>query len=173
MAAASARAFTGGRNGLLRRHFSDPHIAPGLPTAFAEWSAASTQIDAKLRAYFSARIVADWQAYSGLVWDTLNIIFERAEGPALDIPRAPHIAALPAYKDAHQMVYSTFQPALVHFQQSHGANRRGLAISLPSHYADLELKLLKLERTLDSEVLAAHPSGYSTSARDLLRDLVP
>jgi hypothetical protein len=37
----------------------------------------------------------------------------------------------------------------------------------------LEPSLLRLEQALTNDVLAAHPIGFSTTSRDLLRDLIP
>jgi hypothetical protein len=39
--------------------------------------------------------------------------------------------------------------------------------------AQLEPTLLRLEQELTSEILASHPTGYSTSFRDLVNDLLP
>ena len=144
-----------------------------MPTPLAEWSASSIQIDAKLGAYLSPSVVADWRAYSRLVWDTLSLIFTRYEQSPLDVPGSPRIATLPAYKDVHRLIYEEFQPELNHFQVSRGSARRSIALRLPNEYGDVQVKLLKLEKALGTEVLAAHPAGYSTSAHDLLRDLVP
>jgi hypothetical protein len=175
IAAASSNAFTGGRNALLRPHSSDPYerVEPGVPTPLAKWSAASIQIDAKLGAYLPASVVADWRAYSSLVTDVLGAIYARHDQSPLEFLGTPHLATLPAYTAAKHLLYGKLARDLDRFQGSRGPLRRGLGIDLPNEYGDLQLRLVKLEQTLGAEVLAAHPFGYSTSARDLLHDLVP
>jgi hypothetical protein len=48
---------------------------------------------------------------------------------------------------------------------------RGLLVG--DYQDDVEEALLILEQRLAAELLSSHPAGYSTSARDLLHDLVP
>ena len=40
-------------------------------------------------------------------------------------------------------------------------------------YIGAEGQWLKIEEAINSDILAAHPQGYSTRASDLLHDLIP
>jgi hypothetical protein len=59
----------------------------------------------------------------------------------------------------------------MHAQFAH--YRRIADIAWEKLYAEVETQLLNREAQLSAEVLAAHPAGYSTTAHDFFRDLIP
>ena len=46
-------------------------------------------------------------------------------------------------------------------------------ILLGEYQDNLEESLLQVQQAITADVLAAHPAGYSTTAHDLLHDLIP
>jgi urease accessory protein UreE len=63
--------------------------------------------------------------------------------------------------------------ALREILRSDGPGRFDLLIHLAATEATIQDQLLTYEETLGREVQASHVDGYSTTARDLLRDLIP
>lgn len=134
-----------------------------------QWLLDRLNIEAKLRAYFSNDLVAQWKTYSelmlgfmelaettGLVnlgtdWlDPVGPIFE----PLIQIP----IAKLPVSAKRRQY----YTKAL-------------LGRSLPRELGIVALseEVLKAMEALTKNLLAAEPAGFSTTRGDLLRDVLP
>jgi hypothetical protein len=170
IAAATAGALTAGYDSLFTKKldYPGPDLGPVTPAESA-WSTASIQIDAKLRAYFSQQIVEDWRYYSVIVEN----IFLALVGPSYDrgslpLPtRGTRLAGLDAANG------SLMRAMVARARYVHDRHRRGHPEDVTNHYIRFERQILRLEAEVADEVLAAHPSGYSTSAHDLFRDLTP
>jgi hypothetical protein len=175
MASATAQALETGRSALFVTAKANPNVTRigPEPAAIRSWTLRSIEIDAKLRAYFPEAVSADWRAYSGAMGFMLANVTRRYAGGYL--PRPPATPAL-----SSGLIGLRYAIGWVYLAQSEYYSRRhsvsgrfAAEINLAAKYRITERELLKVESQVASEVLAAHPSGFSTSAHDLLRDLVP
>jgi hypothetical protein len=192
MAAASAPALIGGE-----ANWPGRRLGASAKVRLAQaWSAASLQIEARLRAYFPDHVVQAWQLYSWLMdrWDDSEA--GTAEADLLSLTREP-IAFEPGAEAAAVRVLVTdrgIRPGQGPILESYVTNRslevtalgqveKALGNKLPPIGPDtmsgrfgphaLEATLFAFEEEIAAEVLSAHANGYSTTAGDLFRDLVP
>ena len=167
------------------------------------WSLASSEVEARMRAYLNPQVVAAWQVFSWL----MGVYDGSAEGTPegthgeLELTAASHNglldlqpaatrsvgAALGAdqYEDIAAYFHDTFDPRdprvshLLHTIQMvyPGLERFPLAgghpVPLSLAFARTEFALLGLEQEIAREVLDSHVTGYSTTTHDLIHDLIP
>lgn len=176
MASATARALSDSQAVLeatLRSERKRP--GQGLPLAARipvqrEWSIASFGIQAKLRAYFSPEIVDSWRVFNTLQSGVL-VLASLGSSPGV-IPPKPESEALKALKKLDTRKADAKLEELLddigHFYL--GSVEPETVLLDYQRFAE---EMLILEEQIASQVLTAHPTGYSTTWRDLLRDLVP
>jgi hypothetical protein len=181
IASATARALTSGEN--LLRAPAPPAQRPAVrpaPRAQQAWSVASLQIESRLRAYLP-KTVAGWQTYSFLIDQALNAAansatfgtLASAQPPVRDEELTPRFgrSAEHAMRVVVRFTRDVRDITGRKVSRSERTFERGLLVG--SYQDDVEEALLMLEQRLADELLSSHPAGYSTSARDLLHDLVP
>ena len=195
---ATANALIAGRNLVLRPLTGPRSGAPLINhSAVAAWSSASIRIDARLRAYFPKRVVNSWAAYS---YD-VGILLENLSNPATEDfsnsnspiyfpatvprPRINEVEATPEYQRAFRAEREISQAQELYFRHLRlprsgiDANEhRSYLLSKDvsdriNAYIGTEDQWLKVEEAINSDILAAHPQGYSTRTSDLLHDLIP
>jgi hypothetical protein len=183
MTAATAHALTAARSSIFRARYVERRDHLGIntgpvPTAVTDWSIASTRVDAKLRAYLSASVLNDWRAYSLLMTDVLDRVY--AEEGSVEPESLPslgsRIEGLRSYKAVRVALKRLERRQSDFYAQRRNKTgwRRFFAASrVGEKYRILKRQLLLVQAEVANEVLDAHLAGYSTSARDLLRDLVP
>jgi len=189
IAAASAHALTGGEAVWAKRP-----VRPSSRVA-DEWSLASIEIQSQLRAYFNDEIVHAWQVYAWMISKfnasdsgiedeafvsatrepiTLNrhasnnaaaVLITAANPYRSGGPRPSFKGQAPDEMRAVGRLRAYIQPSFLEFRPVYGGGS-----GAPR---DIEYRLLAFEQEIAAEVLAGHVAGYSTSARDLLRDLIP
>jgi hypothetical protein len=160
-------------------------IAPLSPTA-REWSVNTLQIEAKLRAYFSPRVVSLWRIYSTY----MNVVIADTTGEQASsdprplfvgsfTPAESEAAFAPPFAAALPLVRS-FELAIAHYHADSTHRTEGGTKHLQSDARELLGAYLKTadeilthEQTVARGILADHPKGYSTSFHDFLRNLVP
>jgi hypothetical protein len=124
-----------------------------------EWRTQSTQIEAKLRAYYSASVVEAWRDYRSLVHGTYFLITDNMNMRDNTLVRLKHRFAGridPSVVEAMRKPWiTTHDPA---------AKRAYLVVST----ALAEEQSLLIEAILDD-----HSRGFSTRTSDVLRDIVP
>ncbi len=120
----------------------------GANGAVTEWSVAALEIRARLDAYFGSAAVARWDVVSGVVRNTLSHAYGGEYVPG------PRPASTPAMPERLQKLYSSFY-----------VDNAGID--------DLVTELLAQEEIVARSILAMPVRGYSTTWRDILRDLVP
>lgn len=152
------------------------------------WSLASVQLEARLRAYCGAKVVAAWQLFSWFV-DTFvaagrvqareGLVTAYRGGFNLE-PNAARDAALVVRTGQRQ---TGFGPSFADargwppYEALKVKLRIGRPSPVPALFAanprPMESALLKFEQEIAREVLNSHVTGYSTTTSDLLRDLFP
>jgi hypothetical protein len=187
MAAATASALVGGEAIWSGRHINGSRVADA-------WSLASLKIEARLHAYFDPQIVTAWQIFEwfidrfddGYRMQALGSLQAAADTKYDLKPDAAAAAALVFVtgRDIRRGEGPSFRPRNAN---PYGIEYRALqylAIQLhpwmetsKNRFAReagaVEIALFALEQEIAREVLAAHPKGYSTTARDLIHDLIP
>jgi hypothetical protein len=192
MASATAHALVGGEAIWSGQHVTEP----AAEQVRSQWALASLQLEARLRTYFPASVVAGWDIYS---WAVDRFIRARAVSATAELedavgsgirldPRVADAAAhllflgedttLPAPNYGIDPKSKTpitdpvnlkklralLSPDIEQYEAS------GMVIS---KWTALEKRLLDFEQALAGQVIRSHAAGFSTSTRDLLRDLVP
>ena len=129
------------------------------------WQLASIQIEERFRSYlYGSGITDTWHNYSTLVNYTLARLMGRtAEAKGLHPAAVILIARIKRQQAARNFIAS------IDFVSD--TSKDSLSRSLK--YADIQQTLLTIEEIVAVRVLAAHPSGYSTSFHDFIRDLIP
>jgi hypothetical protein len=192
MASASASALTSGDQLIVQRGFVHPDFTP--PAVETEWSRASLQLEAKLQAYFSSSIVAQWQRYAAFVDHVLatlaNNVFARGTivsgtdltGTDISVPRS---LTSPSFERAAKQVAADQGDVANELRQTtdrlararpptHRQIDRVLdVLDLIDNYHQEARSLLRLEQLIATDVLAGHATGYSTTSHDLINDLLP
>lgn len=196
ISAASANALIAGRN-LVLRPLTGPRSRADLinHSAVAAWSTASIRIDARLRAYFPKSVVNSWATYS---YD-LGVLLENLSNPAKEdfsnspvyfpptvpSPRVNEVEARPEYQHVFRAQARIFSAEELYFRHLRlprtgiDANEHRSALLSKDGldrigaYIGAEGQWLKIEEAINSDILAAHPQGYSTRTSDLLHDLIP
>lgn len=125
-----------------------------------EWSVASLRIQAVLSAYFGPDVVGRWVSFS----EYMDVAFNMAYGHDVTstdwgLIRSGPPDARPPRRSRH------LERLLARFGKA--------PFSWYPQYFLLEAGLLHEEETITSTILAAHPVGYSTTAHDLIHDLIP
>jgi hypothetical protein len=179
------------------------------------WLLASVDIEARLRAYFPADLVAAWQVYTYFVDRFVGVPEVQASAalaraltwmrdPRPDVPPPPSsgtevgeprpprhylpretakasLYALAVLRAVTPRAQSEFplEATLDTFSRV-GLSYADVPFVADKEPADLglaaweqEAQLLNFEETVAALVLAAHPTGYSTTTRDLIHDLLP
>jgi hypothetical protein len=140
---------------------------PSISEVGYAWSLAATSIEAKLRAYFPQSIVLDWRSYTVVVESTIVILAHTGiRGVGGELFSHDVSAALErlAERDVLPLSAETYMDML--FPST--TDKPGLR-----EYTQAKQTILGSGEAIAAEVLAGHPRGYSTSRRDLLRDLLP
>jgi hypothetical protein len=150
------------------------HIA----RARALWRPASSRVEMKLRAYFPAGMAAEWERLVLDIDDFLLNVCAKASPPGqalqsdlTDNDRRAHIAG---WFEAS----SRSEPLPVGLRsRSFGEIARKATGQDAAARADVvangaELMFSRTDK-MTAALLDAHPAGFSTNRRDLLRDLVP
>lgn len=193
---ATANALIAGRN-LVLRPLTGPRSRADLinHSAVAAWSSASIPIDARLRAYFPKSVVNSWATYSYDVGVLLENLSNPAKEdfsnspvyfpPTVPWPRVSEVEAWPEYQRVFRAQAGIFQAEKLYFRHLRlprlgiDANEHRSALLSKdvsdriNAYIGAEGQWLKVEEAINSDILAAHPQGYSTRASDLIHDLIP
>ena len=168
--------------------------------AATSWALASVKIEARLRAYFPPDVVAAWQLYSyyldlrmaglPIVQRNASLIralrwmmgTERSPGPHYPAPSIAGSALVTqeitrrlgsVHVSQHEFfsvpteVLSTADP----FDKSYAADIR--TGKDPVGDTERQAALLDFEERVADLVVEGHPTGYSTTWRDLVSDLLP
>src|SRR5262245_30256131 len=184
-AAASARALTGGEQLILSaRGRRSSRILQPLPSAEREWAISSLEIESRLGAYFPRQIVTAWQKYSLLVDFSLSAaaganpkaMGSVASTEAIQSPDAALSKPLRANlnRSLASVVHFTYDwrtTSRPHISERERDRERKPVFD--EFQRRVEVSLLRVEQQITVLVLAAHPTGYSTTTHDLLRDLIP
>jgi hypothetical protein len=126
-----------------------PSTRREIPPAAQEWSVASMEIRAKLRAYFGPRAVEHWTLVSQYVTSSLSVAYRSRAGDAV-IPN-PWISRMKSQR--LESLFSEFRRDTV--------------------FDGLEIAILEEAETLTNRLLSMHVRGYSTTSRDFVGDLFP
>jgi hypothetical protein len=154
-------------------------------TLLSDW-----QIESRLRLYFPSEIAGAWELYSfglHLIINAPPIQMRTAFGKALTTSQfvTRHVALRAATMlQAGQALYSgdpdgnpfAAQWARTidgNLERTHpGVDKEAEKFASGGFY-EFEHAVLELQAAIANEVLAAHLTGYSTTTRDLLNDLLP
>jgi hypothetical protein len=193
---ATANALIAGRN-LVLRPLTGPRSRAHLisHSAVAAWSSATIRTDARLRAYFPTSVVNSWATYSfdlGVLLENLsNPVNEGFSDspiyfpPTIPWPRMSEVEARPEFQSAFRAQRKIFQAEELYLRHLRlprsdvdARERRSDllgkdALDRVNAYIGAETQWLKVEEGINSEILAAHPRGYSTTWSDLVHDLIP
>jgi hypothetical protein len=148
-----------------------------LANARNYWRPASLRIETKLRAYFPARMAAEWEQFSSDVDDFLLNVCAKASPPGqgsgdlTDADRRANIAGWFEAVGRSQPLPQSLRS--VRFSEIAAA----ATLRNPEERADVveaggDSMLAKTD-TITAVLFAAHPAGFSTTSGDLLRDLLP
>lgn len=193
MASATARALVGGE-----AVWADPPRKVDRAKIADDWARSSLAIEARLRAYLPERIVTAWQIYTWMVdrftgggraqaqaalnSADLSLHGEppirldsgaaRAAAHVLNIGRLQGLVSTgPSFEANERLEKSALigieQDALEPYLESSDDK------SETSSLNEVQSSLVSFQEELTREVLAAHATGFSTSGRDLLNDLIP
>jgi hypothetical protein len=165
------------------------------------WSRAKLEIEARLNAYFSRNIVLEWKLFSYFVdYIEPTITFGTPLAPRFRSDAATEVEIATAGPTETDVEYLTALAPLINPTRGliesqnlippstlslleHGLSRsselaiirRNVSGSIHkrSRFTLFEQSLLSFQAAIANEVLAADPTGYSTTTGDLLRDLIP
>lgn len=123
-----------------------------------EWLTSRAEIEAQLQAYFPNRVVAEWRAYSDLVWRTYRLITEnKSTRPQTVRQLRQEFAQLPGwYIDAMAKPWK---------DRPDPAARKA--------YFYVSSAVLARRSAVIDELLNSRPAGFSTGPGDLAHDLLP
>jgi hypothetical protein len=166
------------------------------------WLLASAEIEARLHAYFPARLVAAWQLYAYFVDRAVGVAdaladatLERAlnwlyhdlidarPSRALDAQIGGAAKVALAYLKMHERKterprFSTqrqwLEQALPPYTKLPPATKKTLdELKARQDDTGLRVQLLDFQQTLAASALTSHLTGFSTNANDFLNDLIP
>jgi hypothetical protein len=170
IASATARALTGGESLIsdVRTPRMAKPVAP-VPTAVSKWSIDSLEIDSRLRSYFPANLRHAWEIYTVVMSRTV----ETAAGQEVAFGSGPQ--PLSASEDPlPEDLLSAFEQAYSEFTRFFVHRRTFSREAIFAEYrGEVEPALVEAEQQFEAEVLSAHLTGYSTTPRDLIHDLLP
>lgn len=191
IASATAQALFGGKTTYVPSDATGTLVAAVGPsntavaaTTTRRWEQASFEIAAKIEAYFpaSSGLATQWREYS----DGIRHFFLALTTPPADRASALSDAAsrigvkgdlVRNFAVAELQITMMEQAAHVlskaKAKQQVAEQLRGVTSAWISLYAAVEESLLVKEGQFSYALLRAHPIGYSTTAGDFLRDLVP
>jgi hypothetical protein len=171
MARASAQSLTDARR-MLFLSLSTDELSPQLRALAPEdqWSKASMQIEAQLRAYLPD-VAGTWHQYSIQVGNATAAASGTARLPGGTYYDPSRPKALTAVDEDLAAFYEELAiiESFAHKRDVGRAKDKELA----RDFARIEANLLSDEQFVAEDVLDAHLNGYSTTAGDLLRDLIP
>jgi hypothetical protein len=150
------------------------HIA----RARALWRPASLRVEMKLRAYFPASMAAEWERFVLDIDDFLLNVCAKASPPGKalqsDLTDADRRANIAGWFEASSRREPLPEGLRSRSFGEIAGNATGQdAESRADVVADgAELMFSKTDK-MTAALLDAHPAGFSTSRRDLLRDLIP
>jgi hypothetical protein len=190
MASVSAQALVGGEavwSSAGKRRVPEPKPTP----AQKEWELSTLGLEARLRAYFPRSVVTSWEIYAWAVDRFLGASSPSASAALQDAvqsgePLDPRVAdataqllALvierpgPSFKKSANMPHSDsinipklrgmLSPELQRYEQNYSYAK----------WTAVEKQLLDIEQAVADQVLRNHASGFSTTPRDLMHDLLP
>jgi hypothetical protein len=178
----------------------DRQLASESAKIDAPWSLASAEIEARMRAYLNPRVVTAWQlfswfmgAYDGsrethttvvrgqldfLAADqndfNLKTAAARDVGAVLKVARRDGIGGILDHDVRYLPAFGHLKKKLRSYHAFTGPTRSGYpAGQLNSAFGDIAIALSAFEQEIALEVLNSHVTGYSTTTRDLLHDLIP
>jgi hypothetical protein len=169
---------------------------------WSEWSRAKLEIEARLNAYFSRNIVLEWKLLSYFVdyidptitfgtplarrfrSDAATEVEIATTGPTeTDVEYLTALAPLinPRRGSIELDTRLSSPSTLILLERSLSRSsevtiiRRNVSgrVHRRSRFTLFEQSLLSFQTAIANEVLAADPTGYSTTTGDLLRDLIP
>jgi hypothetical protein len=164
------------------------------------WTLSSLKIEAGLRTYFPDDVVAGWQVYTWAIDRFINAHRVSAGSALGDVVRrdaqldshVANAAALLLVYGAH--VFAGPHPEFTGDSPVEKAQVRQLKSMLDPDFARythelvtgpgglpnifyswrvLEKFLLRFQQAVDDQIVAAHAAGYSTTAGDLIDDVIP
>jgi len=177
MARASARVIVGSRHPIIRGPSARNQVR--LEQALDAWELAGVEIEEKLNAYFPATVAMEWRAYRLLLGGTLgswnlqerlrstnqeHFADREVSGDFEDgLSGSGAFLSVKLHKPLERLVQGSCEKGPVW-------NRRLVRTIC---YVDLERILLAAEHSVATDLLAAKPRGFSTTAVDFFRDLIP
>jgi hypothetical protein len=192
MASATARALVGGEAIWSGRR----PTKQGRSRIGDQWALSAIEIEARIRTYFSSSVVASWLVYSWAVdrfidarhisaaaalQDAVNrevtldprvsdraaqllVLGENTDGPVPNFGLDPDSKTPNSDRTNLHKLSSMLAPDIRRY--------RGLPREIVIWTA-LEKSLLGFEQAVADEILRSHATGFSTTRRDLLHDLMP
>ena len=150
-----------------REALESPSRQGALARTSVTWQLASIQIEERLRSYFFGTGITDtWHNFSTVVNYTLARLLRRdVEAQLLGPSVRKTFASLQRAR-----VVKDYRESM-DFITSDREQRDPFGRSL--EYSAVQRELLTLEERIAVRVLAANPTGYSTTTHDLLHDLLP
>ena len=123
-----------------------------------EWRTSRAEIEAQLQAYFPNPVVAEWRAYSDLVWRTYRLITENQSTRAQTLRELRReFGHLPGWY---------FDVMETPWKDRPDSRARQAYFYVSSAVLDRRSAVI-------DEMLRSRPAGFSTRPADLLRDLLP
>jgi hypothetical protein len=152
--------------------------------AVRAWSLESLQMEARLRAYFTPGLVAIWDFYSyaiGRFLGSYGVSGDRALLAAQAWLEGGHSFSgsiiFPIVSTMGHLLsldQSSEQPVLTHYERRlFKTFADGRTVTPQSAHRGLENDLITLGPAIIDDILHSHVSGYSTTKRDLINDLLP
>jgi hypothetical protein len=195
MASATARALVGGE-----AYWSGRRLTRSAQERTGDqWALSALEIEARLRTYFPRSVVAGWEVYS---WAVDRFIHARnvSAAAALQDAVSADVRLDPRVSDAaaQLLVFGKYtvepapkfgvdptSPTKTSDQKNLGLLEKMLSSDVKryrdeqqsspvvSKWTALEKRLLGFEQAVADQVLRSHAAGFSTTAGDLLHDLIP
>ena len=140
-----------------------------LAGAEDEWRVASLRIEARLRTYFGRSLVSEWSKFreASVAYLEAAYVHKFIQDASRDGVTA----------DEQELLLDSEEEAKREYlQEMAAAAPCARALSEPGYGQSLGYVgeiMLGCASLLTDAVLASHPSGYSTTGRDLINDLVP
>jgi hypothetical protein len=192
IASATARTLVGGEAIWSGR----PLTKQGRSRIGDQWALSAIEIEARIRTYFSSSVVASWLVYSWAVdrfidarhvsaaaalQDAVNrevtldprvsdraaqllVLGENTDGPVPNFGVDPNSKTPTTDRKNLARLISMLAPDIKRYRD------RPIVIAT---WTALEKGLLGFEQAVADEILRSHATGFSTTRRDLLQDLMP
>lgn len=160
---------------------------PEFLDALSEWRLAQTRIAAKLRAYYGPTLRQDWtefdDAVTSAIWASTLICCLSDPWGSFERTKADMITEVDGLLDrigkVQPLLASTLPPNIGNWRASVKAYARigrqelGRSYRLVGMTARLAGLIVELSGGVIDELMTSDPEAFSTTRRDLLRDLLP